>query len=56
MLCIRTCSTTRSFERANDAKIVSSRDAQYNTEESPSTLSCLNKGNDDDDDDDDDLC
>ena len=29
------CTCTRSFARANDAKIVRNRDAQCNTEESP---------------------
>ena len=29
------CTCTHSFARANDAKIVRSRDAQYNTRELP---------------------
>ena len=38
MLCTRTRSTTCSFARANDVKIVRSRDAQSNTEESPTMV------------------
>ena len=38
--CFSLCKCTRSFARSDDAKIVRSRYAQCNTEESPKTIFC----------------